>query len=586
MVQNKQVFSTMLILAAVVVAASVGCGVSSRDSTGTSPEIAPPTLGEPIKIEESDLYQKKGDLLYVQNPHTGLNIIDVSDPLEPKSLGQAPVVGKAGELYLREKYAIVLLETATQSCRAPNNLYLTGWQRETEVVLVDVQDATAPSVIERYCMPGTLVDSRMVNDFLFIVTAYEQNGSRAFSLDLSVPKAARVVQHLYFPGVSKEINVTPDAIYVAGQTDEPVTCGDSWCESYTTNTHVQYVEISPATGMMTRRGSIVVEGEPQGRFHMDARDGQFRIVTYNSYERTSSLYILDVRNPDEISVIGKLDNIGYGERLYATRFDGDRAYVVTFRQNDPLWIVDLKNPAEPTIVGALHVPGWSDFIFPRGDKLLCVGRGDFGQGLGVSLFDVSDPSEPWVIDQIQFGYGDTVSEANVDHRAVTIVDNVQGLPLLIVPYAVLDYHNYEGCDRKDLVQLVQVDTWRLKVRGAVEQQGTVRRTMLLEKTLLSISDYELLSVNLKDLDNPAKNAQLTIGNQSALDPSIQEFSCYGYGLMNDYVEEAQWFPNCNLGPNGPTPPSAMVYVGMVFLVGWIFRRQFQRNKSANRVKLS
>jgi hypothetical protein len=36
-----------------------------------------------------------------------------------------------------------------------------------------------------------------------------------------------------------------------------------------------------------------------------------------------------------------------GEQVYAVRFVGDRAYLVTFRQTDPLYVLDLSDPADP-----------------------------------------------------------------------------------------------------------------------------------------------------------------------------------------------------------------------------------------------
>jgi len=52
-----------------------------------------------------------------------------------------------------------------------------------------------------------------------------------------------------------------------------------------------------------------------------------------------------------------------GEQVYAVRFLGDRAYVVTFRQTDPLYVLDLSNPADPRAAGELQIPGFSDYLF-------------------------------------------------------------------------------------------------------------------------------------------------------------------------------------------------------------------------------
>ncbi len=61
------------------------------------------------------------------------------------------------------------------------------------------------------------------------------------------------------------------------------------------------------------------------------------------------------------------------ETLVATRFDGDRAYIVTCRVVDPLRVIDLSDPAARRILGGLEIPGWSTYFHPLGDRLLTVG---------------------------------------------------------------------------------------------------------------------------------------------------------------------------------------------------------------------
>ncbi len=90
------------------------------------------------------------------------------------------------------------------------------------------------------------------------------------------------------------------------------------------------------------------------------------------------------------------------EDIYAVRFDGDRAYIVTFEMIDPLYVIDLSNPADPLIAGELEVPGFSTYLHAVGDSyLLGVGHDtdDNGwvNGLKVELYDVSDMSNPQAI---------------------------------------------------------------------------------------------------------------------------------------------------------------------------------------------
>lgn len=96
-----------------------------------------------------------------------------------------------------------------------------------------------------------------------------------------------------------------------------------------------------------------------------------------------------------------------GEQLYASRFIGSRAYLVTYRLTDPLYVLDLSNPADPKVAGELQVSGYSDYLFPLTDTLLLgvgkdaiadggAGDGRFAwyQGVKLSLIDVSDASQP------------------------------------------------------------------------------------------------------------------------------------------------------------------------------------------------
>jgi len=126
-----------------------------------------------------------------------------------------------------------------------------------------------------------------------------------------------------------------------------------------------------------------------------------------------------------------------GERLYATRYIGNRAYVVTFRVTDPLYVLDLSNPADPFIAGELKVNGYSDYLHPVSENLLLGigkdaipssndnsngdGRGAWYQGVKLSLIDVSDPSSPREADKIIIGKRGTETSVLSDHHALTSV---------------------------------------------------------------------------------------------------------------------------------------------------------------------
>ncbi len=109
-----------------------------------------------------------------------------------------------------------------------------------------------------------------------------------------------------------------------------------------------------------------------------------------------------------------MENLGLAERIYSARFYGDRGYLVTFRQTDPFYVLDLSVPQEPKLKGELKIPGFSSYLEELEDNLvLGVGRENFK--VKVSLFDVSDPSNPIELDKYLLDEG--WSEVLDNHRA-------------------------------------------------------------------------------------------------------------------------------------------------------------------------
>jgi hypothetical protein len=115
-----------------------------------------------------------------------------------------------------------------------------------------------------------------------------------------------------------------------------------------------------------------------------------------------------------------------GEQVYAVRFAGPLAYVVTFRRVDPLYVLDLSNPLDPRAAGELTVPGFSDYLFPLADgKLLGVGKeataDGLMQGLKVALFDVADPARPAQLQGITLGERGSNSALDFSRHGINIL---------------------------------------------------------------------------------------------------------------------------------------------------------------------
>ncbi len=126
-------------------------------------------------------------------------------------------------------------------------------------------------------------------------------------------------------------------------------------------------------------------------------------------------------NAQEPSPIGKP-----GEAIQSVRFDGDRAYIVTYLEIDPFYVIDLSTPDKPSIAGELELPGFSTYLHPFGDELV------FGLGLGaeddeainnitLALFNISDISEPRLVEEIVLEGDTSYSPALHSHTALSIL---------------------------------------------------------------------------------------------------------------------------------------------------------------------
>ena len=172
-----------------------------------------------------------------------------------------------------------------------------------------------------------------------------------------------------------------------------------------------------------------VEGFLINQFAMSEHDGYLRVASTNTPDwgwwgtDEASVSRVDVLERDgrEMRVVGSVDGLGVGERIFAVRFLGEIGYVVTFRQTDPLYTIDLSDPANPAVLGELKILGYSAYLHPLGEgRLLGVGQDADEEGrlkgTQVSIFDVSDPADP--VRTHQFSLPEySSSDVEFDHRA-------------------------------------------------------------------------------------------------------------------------------------------------------------------------
>ncbi len=268
-----------------------------------------------------------------------------------------------------------------------------------------------------------------------------------------------------------------------------------------------------------------VPGTPLNQFSMDEHEGYFRIATTTSGWaggiRSASMnhvYVLD----SGLKVIGRLENLAPGESIYSTRFMGDRLYMVTFERIDPFFVIDLSDPYSPSVLGKLKIPGYSQYLHPYGeDHIIGVGMeteevrwGVSTSGVKLSLYDVSDVSDPVEVSKYVIGGRGSYSYALHDHKAF-LFDRENGL--LVIPARVSDWKGEEWNDVEysDGAQVFSINpedgfVFRGEITHSENKTSeepvyyprydeSVRRALYISDVLYTLSPGKLIASSLDDL---------------------------------------------------------------------------------------
>ena len=243
-----------------------------------------------------------------------------------------------------------------------------------------------------------------------------------------------------------------------------------------------------------------VEGTLLNSYSMSEYEGVLRVAT-TSYDydfgggQDNGVHILKVKDAELIE-IGTVNGMGRGETIQGVRFDGPRGYVVTFRQVDPLYVLDLSDPTAPELVGELKVPGYSTYLKPiDGNRIIAVGMAgtETGQitGAQVSVFDVSDPSNPLQVATAEIAQW---SEATSDpHAFLWWAETGQ----IIVPKElVCDEMGGTGCESAVVLKL---DGTTLTEQGRLFQWFPIRRAVIAQNQLVTVSAGGTKVSRLSDL---------------------------------------------------------------------------------------
>lgn len=359
--------------------------------------------------------------------------------------------------------------------------------------LVNVEDPYAPAKESRIEIDGSLIQSRKVGNMLYLVSRYEPwlSGIAYEYGDLSVREnnelafKAADIEDLFpkYRIADTEAALSRDCYIQAGMKEEfgltslvHITAIDlaskTIVDSECLNSNVEALSMSPQSLYLTgsvygndQRSTIIhkfslsdqglnysasgrVEGTVSWRsdpaFRMHEYGDQFRIVT-SDWTELGPIHHLSILRDEggKLALQSTLPNeanpepIGKPqEDIYSVRFEGEKAYIVTFQRTDPLYAIDLSDPLNPFVAGELEIPGFATYLHPVGEDYLFT----FGQdadengrtrGLKAELIDVS--GVPEVVSSFLLGDTGSYSVALKDLRAFSFQSAGQDAMRVAIP---------------------------------------------------------------------------------------------------------------------------------------------------------
>lgn len=474
------------------------------------------------------------------NPQTTVTVFDVSDRAAPTVAGQTVYDGAYRDSRSVDGTVYLVLD---RTLRPPEPLYTevpatkTGTSEQTGLIAVDrpypgpvtqrtyqtwdeyvarVGDQiTSLSLPHAYAVgaDGALIDLGVIADADQIVRPRSGDDSTLLTV-VSVDSAAEGAGFASAAGslvnsAGTTVYMTPGALYLGTTQDGYSDNGSS------TSTRIERFLIDGTTVSWQAAG--VVPGTLINQFAMDERDGYLRVAAYTwnsqwaggtwATVNHSGVYVLDTAG-ETLDVVGSVTGLAPGEQLYAARFVGETAYLVTFLQTDPLFAINLSDPAHPVLEGELVIPGFSNYLQSVGEGLLVgIGQerepGTWNTRLHVSLFDVTDGAN---LTQIERQFLDesaqwSWSQAQFDHHALLYSPDPAGTAggILVVPVSASGPDPDTGEHRyRTSLHVLRVGEG-IETMGVIRTDGIVERTVRIGDVLYAITDSHITTYRLTDL---------------------------------------------------------------------------------------
>lgn len=577
---------------------SVGSTESSSSSSNTKDYST--TNIQVENVDEADIVKTDGDYIYSISEDNVI-ITDVKDPKQPKVVAtiQSEDDDIPEDIILYKDKLVVISTKGNQTQR-----YYYNNRMNTVVKIYNITSREKPVLTKSYEMYEPYYTSRCVDNVLYVISSgnlrkeddeivvgyNEDNMEKEMSIDkIKYLKDVKTTKQTlistvdlnnetadikldsYLMNISNAY-VSENAIYLLNQkynndSKIPIKLLFGFKGVFGLE---DYYEMDSESGYYTEiykfdikenveyKAKTKVKGKTINQYSLDEKDNHLRIALYDN--DGSRVAIFD----EDLKQIGISDNVAKGEKMYSSRFIGDKVYFVTYKTMDPLFVMDLSNETKPKVLGKLKIPGYSTYLHPYDENHIIgigmetkeiINRNSNGKvisttakvvGMKMALFDVSNVNSPVQISSVVIGDSRTTSAILTNPKALLFSKEKSLIAIPVNNYSqnfeVTSSNNYEtminnytkyskpyNAEGYFVYNINVQDGFKLK--GVITHEKTnatyyysnskLLRGLYIDNNLYTVSET-MIKVN--ELDSLKAMGELKLKNTENVDSSVREQS--------------------------------------------------------------
>ena len=551
-------------------------------------------------VDEADIVKTDGDYIYSISEDNVI-ITDVKDPKQPKVVAtiQSEDDDIPEDIILYKDKLAVISAKGNQTQR-----YYYNNRMNTVVKIYNITSREKPVLTKSYEMYEPYYTSRCIDNVLYVISSgnlrkeddeivvgyNEDNMEKEMSIDkIKYLKDVKTTKQTLISTVDLN-NETADIqldSYLMNISNAYVSENAIYLlnQKYNNDSKIpmkllfgfkgvfgleDYYEMDSESGYYTEiykfdikenveyKAKTKVKGKTINQYSLDEKDNHLRIALYDN--DGSRVAIFD----EDLKQIGISDNVAKGEKMYSSRFIGDKVYFVTYKTIDPLFVMDLSNETKPKVLGKLKIPGYSTYLHPYDENHIIgigmetkeiINRNSNGKvisttakvvGMKMALFDVSNVNSPVQISSVVIGDSRTTSAILTNPKALLFSKEKSLIAIPVNNYSqdfeVTSSNNYEtminnytkygkpyNAEGYFVYNINVQDGFKLK--GVITHEKTnatyyysnskLLRGLYIDNNLYTVSET-MIKVN--ELDSLKAVGELKLKNIENVDSSVREQS--------------------------------------------------------------